>query len=406
MIRAGGLGGRTTVVAVLSTILAVLPVFLLGSVAVLVRNELNFDEAALGLAVSLFYATTAATSMFCGRVADKLGARRSITLAAIASACSLGGIGVLTRSWGALAGFLILAGIANALAQPASNLALARGVRPTRMGIAFGVKQSAIPAAGLVAGLALPGIALTLGWRWAYIGAAIVAVVMAVLSPRAIAWGQLQHVAGDREDVARGPLIVLAVGCMFGSAAGIAMGAFLVQSSIESGFSASVSGLVLALGGVVGVITRLLAGWLADRREGGHLTVVAWMLVLGAGGFGLLAVSDGNLVLLVTGTMLCFGLAWGWPGLFFLAIVRLNPNTPAAASGMGQAGGGAGGVLGPLIFGMVVANTSYPIAWWGAGASALLSALLMVLGRRAIIRRRQAAAAHGGMLAAQGAERR
>lgn len=386
-------GRRTTVTAMLATILAVIPVFLLGSAAVLVRSELNFDEAALGLSVSCFYAVTALCSIPGGWLADRLGARRALALATFGSAVSLAGIGLLAYSWESLTGFLILAGAANGLAQPASNLALARGVTTSRMGSAFGLKQSAIPMAGLAAGVALPAVALTLGWRWAFTSGALVAFTIAVIAPRAVATGPRQGRPAVKEDAPIGPLIILASGCAFGSAAGLAFGAFLVQSSIElSGLSPGLSGFLLALGGIVGVLSRLASGWLADRRAGGHLAVVAWMLALGAVGYGLIGLSDGHAALLVAGIMLAFGLAWGWPGLFFLAIVRLNPNAPATASGLGQAGGAAGGVLGPLLFGIVVAAASYQVAWWAVCASALVSALLMVVGRKSLIRRREAAA--------------
>lgn len=399
--RSAQSGRRTTVVAVLATILAMLPVFLLGSVAILVRSELGFDEAALGLSLSCFYATTTLCSVPGGHVAERLGARRTLVVATSASACSLGGIALLAHSWVTMTAFLVLGGAANGLAQPASNLALAHGVTPTRMGFAFGVKQAAIPMAGLVAGLALPAVALTLGWRWAFAGCALAAVVIAGVAPRVVGAGPSRREPAAQEDAPRGPLIILACACAFGSAPGVALGAFLVQSSVESGLSAEIAGLILALGGAVGVLARLISGWLADRREGGHLTVVACMLVLGAGGYGLVAVSDGRIGLLIAGTTLAFGLAWGWPGLYFLAIVRLNPNAPAAASGVGQAGGAAGGVLGPLLFGMVVAAGSYPVAWWGAGASALMSALLMVVGRQAFIRRSRASAASEPVRAGQ-----
>ena len=60
---------------------------------------------------------------------------------------------------------LALAGIANAVCQPAINLFMADQVALDRQGVAFGIKQSAIPAAVLVSGLALPPLAIPFGWR-------------------------------------------------------------------------------------------------------------------------------------------------------------------------------------------------------------------------------------------------
>ena len=51
---------------------------------------------------------------------------------------------------------LAVAGLANAVNQPAINLFMADQVPLDRQGLAFGIKQSAIPGAILVSGLALP----------------------------------------------------------------------------------------------------------------------------------------------------------------------------------------------------------------------------------------------------------
>ena len=65
-----------------------------------------------------------------------------------------------------------LSAAANALGQLASNAALARHVPAHRQGLSFGVKQAAIPVSTLLAGAAVPTIALTAGWRWAFVAAA------------------------------------------------------------------------------------------------------------------------------------------------------------------------------------------------------------------------------------------
>ena len=72
---------------------------------------------------------------------------------------------------------------------------------------------------------------------------------------------------------------------------------------------------------------------------------------------------------LIIGAILAYGLGWGWPGLFNLAIVRNNTVAPAAATGITQSGVYLGAVSGPLIFGSVVDDIGYPAAWLGAGAA-------------------------------------
>ena len=72
------------------------------------------------------------------------------------------------------------------LAQPAANLLLARAVPADRQGLAFGIKQSAIPAAAMLGGLAVPSIALTWGWRWAFAAGGAFALMSAVTVPRTV----------------------------------------------------------------------------------------------------------------------------------------------------------------------------------------------------------------------------
>ena len=81
---------------------------------------------------------------------------------------------VVASAWWHVALAVALSGVANALAQVSTNVALASGVPTRRQGVAFGAKQAAIPTASLVAGLALPIVGLVAGWRVAFAAAAVV----------------------------------------------------------------------------------------------------------------------------------------------------------------------------------------------------------------------------------------
>ncbi|MGB3682885.1 MAG: MFS transporter, partial [Rubrobacteraceae bacterium] len=158
---------RPMLLAVAVATAGVMPAFLTGGLAVQVREELGFGEAALGLAVALFFASSAAASVVLGRLVERVGSHRSMRVAAVGSAASLLGVAVFARSWSLLIGCLVVGGFANAIAHPATHLSLAREIPPHRQGFSFGIKQAAIPTATLLAGLAVPVVALTVGWRWA-----------------------------------------------------------------------------------------------------------------------------------------------------------------------------------------------------------------------------------------------
>ncbi|MBW3614514.1 MAG: MFS transporter, partial [Actinobacteria bacterium] len=250
-----------------------------------------------------------------------------------------------------------------------------------------------IPVATLLSGLAVPAFALTVGWRWAFAAAALVPLGGAVALPA----GRIPRgPSGDGSPAASGrrrrppvslpPLVVLAAGIGFGTAAAGTLGVFLVDAAVASGLGEGPAGLLVSGGSAVGITSRLVVGRLADRRNGGHLRVVAWMLLAGCLAYGLFA--TGIAALLVLATPLAFGAGWGWPGLFNLAVVRQHPDAAATASGITQTGTYLGAVGGPVLFGTLVEQVSYRAAWLVAGGLAMAGAGAIVAGRRMLLGQR------------------
>lgn len=376
--------GRTLASALAATTVGVLPAYVVGGLAVQLREDIGFGPSRLGLAVAIFFAASALGSAPFGRLAERLGAQRSTVIGVATCGVALLGIALVAGSWAALAGLLALAGAGNALVQVAVNLRLARRIPPGRRGLAFGMKLSAIPASTLLAGAAVPLLALTVGWRWAMATAALLAAVVIVVLLRESADPAVPR-NGDGPlragDAAVGPLVFVAVAGGLGTAAANCLGAFLVDSAVVSGVAPGDAGWLLVLGSVVGIVTRLAVGHLADRTGWPALGMVAIMLAVGAVGLALLGEAGASWVL-VLAVVLCFGAGWGWNGLYNLAVVRHNANAPAAASGITQSGVYAGGVVGPLVFGAVAEGASYGLAWRLAAGAAVISAGLHVLGGR------------------------
>lgn len=374
---------RTVAAGSLSTVLASLPVFLLGGLAVLVRDELGFSEVQLGLAASTFFTVAALTAVPAGRVAARTGAWAATVLAAGLSALALAGMAV-APSYGGLLLALGLAGVANSLAQIGTNGTLADVVPKHRQGLAFGVKQAAIPAATLLAGFALPVVGLTLGWRVSFAAASGLALVYVLVAPRPAQQARAEGGgAGRAGDAAVRALVVVAVAGALAAAAVNGLAAFLVESAVRAGFSASSAGLLLGVGSALGVAARVLVGWLADRRDGGHLRIVTAMMATGAVGMALFA--TGAPAAFYAGTALVFALGWSWPGLLTFAVVRLNPAAPAVATSYTQTGVFAGGATGPVVFGLLVTAGSYRLAWSAAALAMVAASVLMFVGRRMLV---------------------
>jgi predicted MFS family arabinose efflux permease len=358
----------------------VLPVFLLGGLAVQVRAELGFSVSMLGLAGSMFFAVSALVARPLAVLTERVGPTVSLRIAAAGSAVSLFALAAVpSTTWLLVA--LCGAGVPNALSQPASNEMIVSRVPLGRRGFAFAVKQSAIPLATLVAGLAVPAVALTVGWRWAFALAGVLGLAAALAVPR-MSW------AGRRaEGAARGStgllLVALATVTGMGAAAANAMGTFVTVSAVDVGYDEAAAGLMLALGSAVGLVARLVAGAVADRARPDLLRMVTVMLALGSVGYALLAL--GHPVTFLVGLLLGFGAGWAWPGVFNFAVAARFPDRVTTATSVTQTGVYAGAAVGPLLFGLISQHAGTTAAWIAACAMTL-AATLTLLGVRRVAR--------------------
>jgi MFS family permease len=371
-------GVRATAGAISTTIACVVPVFLLGGLAVQVGAELDFSPAGLGAAVAIYFGVSALTSVPAGALVERYGPAVTARFAIGLSAACLLAIAVAARSYPALVVLLAAGAAANGLGQLSSNASLSR-VQPGRQGLSFGLKQAAIPAATLLAGASVPAVALTLGWRWAFAITGFAALAALALVPPDHGWARRAS-ARSTADRETGALVVIGVAVALGAGSAGSLGTFLVDSTVSRGLAPGIAGLTLTLGSVACLTARVSGGWLVDRRGAhGDVTTVAVLLAVGSVGLALLAVP--GTAALVGGVLLGFGFGWAFPGLVNVAVVQLHPHAPAAATSITQTGVYAGGCAGPLAFGATAAAHGYPAAWLGGAVAMLIAAGLILLGR-------------------------
>ncbi|MCE0537308.1 MFS transporter [Kineosporia rhizophila] len=175
---------RAAMTAAAIASLGTLPLQLLSNQSVMIRADLHFGEAAQGLLVSVAFGIGALVSVAITRFGEVHG-RRPLTL--LAAACTLAcalGIALLAHHYLVLLLFVLIGGVGQAGLTTAANFSLSETVAPGRQGLGFGVKQSAPPAAALIAGLAVPAVGLWLGWRWTYGLLALSAVTLLLAATR------------------------------------------------------------------------------------------------------------------------------------------------------------------------------------------------------------------------------
>jgi MFS family permease len=371
---------RATALGVAVGAATVLPGFLVGALSLQIREALHASLGAVTAGVTVFFSAGALSAGPLGRVSERVGPITSMRASAIATAAALFAIAAFAGSLAVLFVLLAVAGIANGANQPAINLYMAEEVQTERQGLAFGIKQSAIPAAITLSGVALPVLALPLGWRatTAVCGGLVLVVAAAVTwrsrgpTARTLAEGE---VAPEPAVAPRltGSLVLLAAGAALAAFGPSALSAGLVATAVHAGVAEGQAGIALAVGSAASLVMRVGLGVRADRKADYGFRVVALLLATGAIGFGLLA--SGSQAPILIGAFLAFTLGWGWPGLYNLAVVQRYRSAPAAATGITQSGIYVGAATGPVAFGLLVAAFGYSYAWLAIAAVAVLAAV-------------------------------
>lgn len=290
--KPGGAKGKIVVLSVAASTATTFPVFLTGALAVVISRHLSISTTMVGVLVAGFFAAAVPSSAYVGGAVERIGSKMVMRASAIGTAAAELFIVFFAHGFVTFLGGLVVAGVTNGAMQPAVNLMLARAIDRRKQGAAFGIKQAAIPVATLLSGLAVPLVALTLGWRFAYLGGAVFALVVAVVVRSAATDSGRPKGGVAVADFRYTPLIVLALGMALGAGAANSLGAFLVSGAVKAGFSVATAGYLAAYGSAVGVTTRVVSGYLADRRNGRHFLVVVGMLVGGSLGYLLLSLGS------------------------------------------------------------------------------------------------------------------
>ena len=137
------------------------------------QQDLDLSRAQIGLFFTAFYLGMAGLSLPAGWLADRLGVRSTalgghlllgLYTAAVAAAPSFG--------W-AFAIFLF-AGLGYSFLNPASTKGVMHWFSRAERATAMGIKQTGVPAGGVVAAVLAPSLVLLAGWRIAFVGLGVI----------------------------------------------------------------------------------------------------------------------------------------------------------------------------------------------------------------------------------------
>ena len=367
---------RPTGASAYAIALVALPGFLLGAFAPEIKEDLSFGDTELGAILTFGYLVSSIIMSVSGGAADQLGPKRvlrsGVTIALIAAFL----MGFLGNSFFLLMVFIGLNRVAEGIIHPATNALISSSVILERQGIAMAAKQSAVPFATALAGFAVPTLGIVFGWKGTFLVVAVLAFPAWFVIPNAPSINK-RNFASRREMWRVSHLQLLALAGAFSAAAVVTVSGFLTTSAKNAGYSDGSAGLILGLGGVLMIISRLTWGYLADRFLFDRFKAVSGSLLIGSLAFVLFAIESKASI--AVGSIFIFGIGWSWPGLALLGIIEHHRDEPGEATAIVQTSIRIGAMFAPLGFGLIADTFNYSYAWLCSLVSALLGAFFMFL---------------------------
>jgi len=333
----------------------------------LLQARHHLDLSQTGLALSAVPLGILCTMLVWGFVADRVGSRYMVATSLIGTA---GGLILASNGEfaGLLAGLLVTGMFGGGLQVGLAN-SVTRNFSRGQHGLAFGLRQMAVPVGGAIAAAVLPWIAVSQRPD-------LVLYALALL-PAVVATGALVHAtritvqgASPMIPPPRGQLLDIRLRLLFA-------GTFLyacVQSCIltytvlflhsASGWTIQASGLALAAIQVFGAVGRLGFGILSDNRPRRSSILVLIGCAAGLGiGVGVLTSRSGSnvslafllpsAVLAISYNAIPFALASGFANSQRLGMTFGLMNTMSYAAA----------AMSPLFFAKVVAEFGWDSAW-------------------------------------------
>src|SRR6266568_4595976 len=183
----------------------------LGILAPTLQRELGWSESQYGDVVSWFSLVYAFGFLFAGRWLDRVGVRRGFATAVVV--WSLAAIGhAFARTTAAFSAARALLGLGESANFPGAIKTVAEWFPKEERALATGIFNAGTNTGAIVTPLLVPWIALTWGWRWAFIftgsiGFLWLAVWLAVYRapethPR-VSPGELAHIRSDPDEAAQ-----------------------------------------------------------------------------------------------------------------------------------------------------------------------------------------------------------
>ena len=358
-------------------------------VAPVIAKDLQVPGTLVGFFISTVYGVGIISALLSPRFIRRFGAVRVSQLVLIATlamlvACSLGS--VISVVIGAA-----LLGLAYGATAPASAHLLVPRTPPPVMNLVLSIRQIGVPLGGVLAGLVMAPLTLSLGWQAALL-CQTVPVMAAVLLLECVrrAWDVDRD--PTRQILSKGlfaPVQILFdrpelrrlsfVSFIYGGIQLCFIAFLTVHLTSKTGFDLVQAGWALAIYQLAAVISRPIWGWLADKWISAQ-RLLAWQgFIMGGtafltGQFGL----NWAPWLILTLCAVAGTTASGFTGLAYAEWARLGGAQRTEATGLGSGLMFAGVLLLPSLFSVAVTYfDDFSVPYGVVGGLAMLSGWLL-----------------------------
>jgi len=165
---------RWTILALISVshIIAASAQYGINTLAPFYKDELGLSRAQVGLFFSAFYLAMTGASFATGWFADRFGVRKTTWQGHVLLGICTVAAALSPSFWTACASFF-LAGFGYSFLNPASTIGVMAWFQRDERATAMGIKQTGVPAGGVVAAVLAPSLVLVIGWRGALVALGI-----------------------------------------------------------------------------------------------------------------------------------------------------------------------------------------------------------------------------------------